>query len=128
MADFLTGNAKITRRHFMKVCYLFYRGTTAAATFSHYKFTIFKKKLMLCFKVKSAAQQTGFIRQKRGYKPINSVGVDQPLSSLSSQNRIQNDMKLALPTDPDFNKEWYLVSILTALPLFLSMCATTYSW
>ncbi|KAK7504915.1 hypothetical protein BaRGS_00003943, partial [Batillaria attramentaria] len=60
--------------------------------------------------VKSAVQMTGFIRHKRGYKPLDLSLLDKTIaqaSSLGSDLRQQNK-PLSLPTDPDFEKEWYL--------------------
>ncbi|XP_025104652.1 neuroendocrine convertase 2-like [Pomacea canaliculata] len=61
--------------------------------------------------VKSAVQQTGFIRQKRGYKPLIdalSKGVDQKLASIAVNDKATQTAEVKLPTDPDFGKEWYL--------------------
>ncbi|KAL8589811.1 hypothetical protein ACOMHN_020814 [Nucella lapillus] len=56
--------------------------------------------------VKSAVQMTGFIRRKRGFKPIPKTVVKSPASFASrGQNAHAQDR---LPTDPDFPKEWFL--------------------
>ena len=65
------------------------------------------------FQVKRAVQQTGFSRTKRGYKPITGV----PISDLRLNNpdvaKLLDDQKVAAgpkdPTDPLFDKEWFLV-------------------
>lgn len=64
------------------------------------------------FKVKTALQQTGFLRSKRGFKPLPNIPVseiklqDPDITSILNQHK---DSKL--PTDPLFPKEWFLVSI-----------------
>ncbi|KAL8603635.1 hypothetical protein ACOMHN_005577 [Nucella lapillus] len=61
--------------------------------------------------VKSAVQQVGFLRLKRGYKPLEDLpakGVAQSLAPVSSGDGHLKNKNLDLPTDPDFVKEWYL--------------------
>ena len=60
-----------------------------------------------CHQVKTAVQQVGFLRQKRGYKPIKNLGVKSIPHSLTGAH----GKTVKLPTDPDFGKEWYLVSL-----------------
>ena len=67
-----------------------------------------------------AVQQVGFLRQKRGYKPLKNLGVKaipQSVASVSSHDRHSHGKVVKLPTDPDFGKEWYLVSL--AIPVRL---------
>ena len=76
---------------------------------------IFRKKVTfvfvyLCLQVRSAVQQMGFLRHKRGYKPLNGL-------ELGAHSRLNTNKDLELPTDPDFDKEWYLVSTLLLLHL-----------
>lgn len=55
--------------------------------------------------VRGAVQQTGFLRHKRGYKPLNGAG----LTSRELPKTADVPYKpLNLPTDPDFVKEWFL--------------------
>ena len=60
-----------------------------------------------CHQVKTAVQQVGFLRQKRGYKPIKNLGAKSIPHSLTGAH----GKTVKLPTDPDFGKEWYLVSL-----------------
>lgn len=62
-------------------------------------------------------QQTGFVRAKRGYKPLKGV----PLSEIRLKaHDLPESLNVKLethsshskdPTDPLFEKEWFLVSI-----------------
>ena len=66
--------------------------------------------------MKRAVQQTGFLRAKRGYKPLNGVLLsDLKLSSPDLVQLLSDETDYLLPqsndpTDPLFPKEWYLVS------------------
>ena len=74
-------------------------------------------------------QQVGFIRQKRGYKPVKNVGVKNvphSLAAVSSHDTHEHDKPMKLPTDPDFGKEWYLVSLVhNAVTVFLVCLKST---
>lgn len=62
--------------------------------------------------VKSAVQMTGFVRQKRGYKPLDLALLDKSIASAAAMGadlrQQANTQHVKLPTDPDFDKEWYL--------------------
>lgn len=64
--------------------------------------------------VKRAVQQTGFLRAKRGYRPLNGVLLsDLQLSSPDLVQLLNDDVDVQIPhkldpTDPLFPKEWYL--------------------
>ena len=68
------------------------------------------------FQVKRAVQQTGFLRAKRGYKPLNGVLLsDLQLSSPDLLQLLSDEKDFHIPhanepSDPLFPKEWYLVS------------------
>ncbi|ESP02909.1 hypothetical protein LOTGIDRAFT_212426 [Lottia gigantea] len=49
--------------------------------------------------VRSAVQQTGYVRSKRGYKSLDSI-----LANLDFKQPRR------IPTDPEFHKEWYLLN------------------
>jgi hypothetical protein len=68
------------------------------------------------FQVKRAVQQTGYLRVKRGFKPkITGVPVSEIKLKLQSLGNNFKDVNVNVdnksPTDPLFEKEWYLVSI-----------------
>lgn len=55
--------------------------------------------------VKAAIQQSGFVRQKRGYKDLDSI---LQLHKINLQSKAKP--RLQLPNDPDFEKQWYLLN------------------
>lgn len=55
-------------------------------------------------KVRLAIQQTGHIREKRGYKQIRGF----PIKDVTSHEN--NARPSNLPSDPLYPKEWYIVS------------------
>ncbi|XP_064600512.1 neuroendocrine convertase 2-like [Liolophura sinensis] len=55
--------------------------------------------------VKRAIQQSGFVRHKRGYKPIQGV----LLKDINDFSDLQ--LKQDEPTDPLYKKEWYLKNV-----------------
>ena len=68
------------------------------------------------FQVKRAVQQTGYLRSKRGYKPLNGVLLsDIKLKSPELVDLLNDEKDYQIPhnldpTDPLFPKEWFLVS------------------
>ncbi|KAI8788777.1 adhesive plaque matrix protein, partial [Biomphalaria glabrata] len=68
--------------------------------------------------VKSALQQSGYRRIKRGYKDVKQLleshKLAAPLKAKPTLPSIKDDVskvsepKLKLPNDPDFAKQWYL--------------------
>lgn len=73
--------------------------------------------------VKRAIQQTGYLRTKRGYKPIQGLPISEikltapDIEHYLLNNDItaqapgkQNEKDPKTPNDPLFAKEWYLVS------------------
>ncbi|XP_067681531.1 neuroendocrine convertase 2-like [Haliotis asinina] len=59
--------------------------------------------------VKSAVQLTGYLRQKRGYKSLDAILTDFRLQKPKIVNYpVFERSKPKLPSDPDFDKEWYL--------------------
>lgn len=57
---------------------------------------ILNLRFLLSFQIHSAVQQTGFIRVKRGYKPLRV------------ENLVQNIQPHKDPSDPYFPFQWYL--------------------
>ncbi|KAL5008533.1 hypothetical protein ScPMuIL_014114 [Solemya velum] len=62
--------------------------------------------------VKTALQQTGFLRSKRGFKPLPNIPVSEIKLQDPDINSILNQHKDGkLPTDPLFPKEWFLKNV-----------------
>ena len=71
------------------------------------KFTLFKILYFYFLQIEFVAQQLGFKRQKRGYKPL----------------KVENLVKITPqkdPTDPYFKYQWYLVSIILRMSPYLA--------
>ena len=66
----------------------------------------------LCVQIKYAVQQTGFIREKRGFKQIRGVPIHSEKQD-DVQAHKNNARPSNLPNDPLYPKEWYIVSINT---------------
>lgn len=62
--------------------------------------------LIYSFQIHSAVQQPGFVRVKRGLKPV-SPPVQQQLVP-ASDNTLKTQSTLPLPSDPYFPLQWYL--------------------
>ncbi|KAK3092259.1 hypothetical protein FSP39_000444 [Pinctada imbricata] len=59
--------------------------------------------------VKRAIQQTGYIRTKRGFKPLKGIPVSEiKLNSPELEKLIDVNIQSHQPNDPLFKKEWYL--------------------
>lgn len=73
---------------------------------------IHTRKLKAHAIVKRAVQQTGFMRSKRGYKPLTGVLLSDLKLDSSDLTGLLNDEKdvniMKDPTDPLFSKEWFL--------------------
>ena len=72
---------------------------------------------IVIFQVKRAVQQLGFVRSKRGFRqlsgvPLSDLKLSNPeLVDLLSDEKDVNVQLMKDPTDPLFDKEWFLVSL-----------------